>query len=499
MPRVALFRADASPAIGSGHLRRCLALAAELERDGWECVFAVGAETEATIPELVADGWAVERLLASAREHDDLVARRPGSVDLLVVDHYGRDVTFESKCRGWARRILVLDDLADRPHDADLLLDQTLGRRAESYAGRVPGPCRLLLGSGFALLRPEFAALRQSHAVRRAGPAPANVTVSVGGTDPDNITAMIVEGIAESGLPLRTHIMIGGSTPHLNGLRALCAKHDMSLYVDHPDPAALLADADLAIGAAGTSAWERCCLGVPTLLVVTAENQRDNATALAESGAALLLNGGTPSAEAVAQALRDVCSDRQALARMAAAASRICDGLGARRCVMELDPPLARDGKPVRLRPARSDDGPIMLEWQGKPGARRFAHNPEPPDPKSHFAWLEAKLADPYCVFNVVTHGDAPAGVLRFDRRDDGLSFQVSILIDDARHGLGLGKAALALGRRLLPDVSLWAEVLPGNAASAALFRGAGYVPAAGHWLKSDPLAAAMPHRMSAS
>src|SRR5262249_18815445 len=160
--------------IGGGHIARCLALADELAERGHGCVFAVSAETAATMPSLAASGHDIEALSAGTTadlEPSLLAASWPQGCALLVVHHYGRDARFESACCPWAERILVIDDLADRPHDCDLLLDSTLGRAPADYASLCPKTCRMLLGPAYALLRPEFAAARSESLARRRAPS----------------------------------------------------------------------------------------------------------------------------------------------------------------------------------------------------------------------------------------------------------------------------------------------------------------------------------------
>lgn len=493
---LAVFRADASQDIGSGHVRRCLALASALNTEGWQCAFAVRPGSQATVPELSAGEATVLELAGHAIDEPKMLAARwPNGVDLLIVDHYGRDAGFETACRGWAKRVFAIDDLAGRAHDADFLLDQGLGRVPEAYAGRVPGQCRLLLGTSYALLRPRFSAIRLGEAAKEAA-AMSRIVISLGGGDSKDVVGVICAGVVQCGLPLTVDILMGASAASQAGAQEFRPGdgQQFRVHVDYPDPAGLIAGADLAIGAGGTSAWERCCLGVPTLLILLADNQRDNAAALIAAGAAQSLgDAGSLTASAVAAALRALSDEPDRRRAMAQAAGRLCDGLGARRVAMELDLPRARDGEPVRLRPARRDDGELMLAWQSQPGARRFSRSPHAPQREAHFAWFEQKLSERSCVFNIVMHGETPAGVLRLDRQAD-MGFQISILIDASHQRLGLARAALLLARRLMPDVLLLAEVLPGNEGSAALFRDAGYRRTDGRWLVHQPLARA-PHR----
>src|SRR5512138_3242801 len=198
----AIFRADASSALGSGHVMRCLTLAGSLRTMGWDCAFAVQPGSAEAAPALEEAGYET-RGIEGAAEHEPSALTRhwPEGCDWLIVDHYGRDRHFESACRPWARRILAIDDLADRPHDADLLLDQTLNRAEEAYDGLVPPRCRLVLGTRYALLRPEFSRLRPAALkARREDGGALRLLVSLGGTDPDNVTSQVLAAMAESGM-----------------------------------------------------------------------------------------------------------------------------------------------------------------------------------------------------------------------------------------------------------------------------------------------------------
>lgn len=328
---LAIFRFDATPALGVGHLARCRVLAEALTSEGWRARFAVSAETAAAMG--VPDDSII--VPADVRDEPDaLRAAEPAGCDLLVVDHYGRDAAFERACRPWARRVFVLDDLADRAHEADWLLDPTPGRTAADYAGRVRRETRLLLGSGHALLDPRFARARPvALARRRAGGPAARVLISPGGTDPTNVAGLALDALAGIELSLAVDVALLPSAPHLAHVRER-AGPGVLLRVPAHDMAALMVEADLAIGAPGGSAWERCCLGLPTLLVITAANQRLNATRLAEAGAADVVGeAGQVSAETLRMVLAALVGDATRRRGMAEAAASLCDGEGARRAL----------------------------------------------------------------------------------------------------------------------------------------------------------------------
>ncbi|MBF0181197.1 MAG: UDP-2,4-diacetamido-2,4,6-trideoxy-beta-L-altropyranose hydrolase [Magnetococcales bacterium] len=468
-----VLRADAGVNIGGGHVMRCLTLAQALERQGAQVAFACRKGTGEVVSRLGERIWReLPQGLAPEREAQWLADGWPEGCDLLVVDHYGLDARFERACRDWARRILVIDDLADRPHDADWLLDQTPGRHARAYAGLVNPECRMLLGADHLLLRPAFARARHAARSRRlAGGRSGRLLVTLGLTDAHNVTARILEGIAASGVAAEVDVVLGGGAPHLEAVRGLAGKmpFPVTTHVDVPHMERLMARADLAIGAGGTSSWERCCLGLPAITVTIADNQLGVARVLEEADASL-----TAAPGGVAARLAELWGDDARLARMGENAARLCDGLGAPRTAMILRPGRAADGRPVRLRPATATDVRLVWTWQQDPGIRRHARQPRPPAWEEHERWMTARLADPGALFHLILHDEEPAGLLRFDRLPDG-THEVSILVATASQRLGLAAEAVRLGRFLMPEARLLAWIKPENSASLALFAKAGY------------------------
>lgn len=333
-----LFRFDASPAIGGGHAVRSLALAKAMTSAGWDCRLAVSRTTTATIPALAdADMPLIPLPDSGFAEPCTLTAAAPDGVDLLILDHYQCGRSYEERCRGWARHIAVIDDLPSRQHDCDILTDPTLGRETVAYRPLVPSRARILVGSKFAILRPAFAEARQAALERRQRLGPVErILVSFGMADPDNLAGRALIAIAESGIKAAVDVVLGASAPHRAKVeaahRALPGGGAIHAYVE--DMAGLMAQADLAIGAAGSSTWERCCLGLPTFMFVLADNQRDIALALERHGAAE--NLGTPedsAFERLANRIAALARQADARARMSHAAAAICDGKGAQRLI----------------------------------------------------------------------------------------------------------------------------------------------------------------------
>jgi UDP-2,4-diacetamido-2,4,6-trideoxy-beta-L-altropyranose hydrolase len=476
-PRKAIFRTDASVAIGGGHVRRCLALAEALVEAGWAISFVCGAVAASIVPALGKRGFVL--MEPGAFE------KAPLSCDLLVIDDYRLDAAFETAARGWAKRILVIDDLANRPHDCDVLVDQAPGRERDVYTSMVPKQCELLLGPSYALLDRRFRAARRQ---RRSIGNVERIFINFGTTDTANATSFVLDALGAAAPGAAIDIVIGSAAPHLVALRAKVAPLGLgaSLHVDVDDVATLMSGADLAIGAGGVGALERCALGLPSAILTVAANQHDNARALAAAGAALDWGDiGSRTVQEIAAALKLLVADKAGRAAMSEAAAALVDGLGAARVRVSCDVPLrAKDGRTVSLRQATFADSAAMLAWQSAPGARAFARNPAAPKSEEHERWLKAKLADPACIFNIVLHGDEPVGVLRFDRLPEREASEVSILIAAERQGLGIGGIALTLGKRLLPKERIIAAIRAENRASIRMFEGAGYCAAgAGEWL----------------
>lgn len=475
---LAVFRADGTAHIGLGHLVRCAAFAEALEATGWDCAFAISADSAAGTAHLLSAHWPIA-ILADAEpqaEAASLATWHPDGCRLLVVDHYHRDEHFESACRGWAEQILVIDDLADRPHDCDVLIDQSPDRDARDYAGLVSAHCRISTGLGYALLRSQFRRLRPAALARRAAAdEPRRLLVSVGGTDAADLTSRVIE--AAAGASLDIDVVMGSAAPHLAAVtqRAGAAGSRISVHAGVAGIGELMVAADLAVGAAGMSAWERCCLGLPSIVLVAADNQRPGARFLAAQDAALVIDDSAgPSPAAIADALRRLLHDAGLRRGLAQRAASLCDGRGVSRALLTLaGPAVARDGGAVTLRLAEPDDSMIMYAWQTAPETRRYTRQPSIPTLAEHVDWFEKALRDPARLLMTICHRGVPAGVLRFDQLTEAASFEVSIAVAPERHGSGIGAAALRLARAMMPGARLVAEVDPANLASRRLFEGA--------------------------
>ncbi|MEO5354374.1 MAG: UDP-2,4-diacetamido-2,4,6-trideoxy-beta-L-altropyranose hydrolase [Magnetococcus sp. XQGC-1] len=403
-----------------------------------------------------------------------------GVIDWLVVDHYALDSLWERRVRPHVGRLLVIDDLADRPHVCDLLLDQNLHQEMTlRYQTRIPPHCTLLLGPQYALLRPEFASARDG--MRERDGVVRRILIFFGGVDADNMTTKALEAMVALERPdLQVDVVVGRSNPHRGQVRALCDHRPWLHYHEQVDNMAqLMAQADLSIGAAGTTSWERCCLGLACVLVIVAANQRLVAHVQAAAGVAVVLGeSGDVSSAQLTEVVRNVVHDPGQCRQMQKKAASLCDGLGVNRVAMALLPLFAKDGQPLGLRPATWADMEQVWEWQRAPGTRRYARHPQVPTIEEHRQWFAQRLQNSRCVFNIILHAQQPVGVLRLDRLPDAAvpRYEISIFLAPERYRLGIASGALQLARMLLPDAEFLAEVLEDNLASMALFQSLGYV-----------------------
>lgn len=322
-----LFVADAGPQVGGGHVMRSLTLARALDARGARCRF-LGTPEVRRLLDVFGPDMATEAVASSTPS--DMARTAAGlAFDAVVFDHYGL-ARPEHEAISAGRPSMAIDDLADRPLGVDLVLDPGPARRAGDYDG-LAAEARLLLGPAYAPVRPEFAALREATLTGRGGPV-RRVLIALGLTDVGGITARVVERLRQTGAPI-FDVVVGGAAPSLPRLQAMAAQDlRIQIHVDTQDMAQLTASADMAIGAAGSTTWERCILGLPSVLLVLADNQRPAADALGSQGAALVLDIADAGFEnALDAAIALLLSDDALRQTLSVASAALCDGHGAER------------------------------------------------------------------------------------------------------------------------------------------------------------------------
>jgi UDP-2,4-diacetamido-2,4,6-trideoxy-beta-L-altropyranose hydrolase len=510
-----LIRADASLAIGSGHVMRSRTLARELQRRGAAITFLCRRQPGDLISLLEQEFpvLALPMLPLSATQtpegqplqirdlygawlgctqeqdaadcHQALVQAGISSASWLVVDHYGLDTVWETQILAGlagvaAPRLLVIDDLADRPHQADLLLDQNfLSTATETrYAGLVPGHCRQLLGPHYALLGPEYALL---HPLVPPRTELRRVLVFFGGVDSDNLTGRALEALLAPELAhLAVDVVLGLQSPHRQAVAELVARRpSTTLHDSLPSLAGLISRADLAIGAGGATTWERACLGLPSLVVAIADNQLPFAQALDQASQIRLLGrSASVGVDHIRQSLVDALQNTWPWA----CGHALTDGWGAPRLVSAL----LGSQRPLQLQPATSADEALLLRWANDPEVRANSFSPEAIAPADHKSWFQKGLSDPNRLLLIARDAQGcPLGQIRFDRQPPVCAQQprealIDLSLDRCARGQGLATELVRLGLQAMeqqwgPCAEAVAEVLAGNATSQATFAKAGF------------------------
>ena len=327
----------------------------------------------------------------------------------------------------------------------------------------LPRSARLLGGPRHALLGPTYAEAPRyefNESVRSIG-------VFMGGVDAGGHSLGVLDALDAIGFEGAVEVVATSANPHLGDLREqIAGRANTRLSLDLPDLAGFFARHDLQVGAGGGASWERCCIGVPTLLVVVAPNQMSVAPLLAEAGIAAF--APDPEPEALAGHLETLIADAALRSSLAAKSRELVDGLGATRAALSML------GESLTVRPATQDDAQSMFDWRGHPTTRAVSQESGELLWDDHVAWLSRVLEDPERLLFVGAIGGRPVGVIRFDFSSDTRA-EVSLYLDPALHGLGLGPHLLLAGEAAANPALVDATVLEGNRASQHLFEGCGY------------------------
>lgn len=353
------FRADASLNIGTGHVMRCLTLADALREQSAECHFICREHEGHLMDHIKSCGYVVHALpkpyskiaFESDLAHASWLGANWSSdaqqtqrfiadlkLDWLILDHYALDCRWELALRSSCKRMMVVDDLADRQHDCDLLLDQNYGSSAQRYAGLVPAACTQLHGPEFALIKPIYVQRREQQRVR-SGKIERVLIYFGGGADLINLTGMTLCAFQVSELAgIELDIVIGSSYANKEELEAAAASRvSTSIHLRLPDLSELMARADIAIGAGGATTWERCCLGLPSVVISIADNQRPACEAMVGDGLLQYIGHvGDVSSELIREQVFKLMSEPELLRELSTKSMKLVDGNGINRILDEI-------------------------------------------------------------------------------------------------------------------------------------------------------------------
>lgn len=494
-------RVDASAAMGTGHFMRCMTLADEFKRQGSDVLF-IARQLPTYLQQLVekrrhqvvriggdsdkesCDDLAHAYFLGTSQAQDAAQTQevlQELQTTWLIVDHYGIDHRWELALRPYTQKILVIDDLADRLHDCDLLVDQNLYADMNiRYTGLIPSTAEKLLGTKFAILRPGFKQARRYVKVR--GGKPKRLFVFFGGVDSANYTLPVLYAIVSLQMEIRdVDVVIGKEHPAGDTIQELCREQGYNCYVQTSEMERLLADADLAIGAGGSTSWERCCLGLPSLAYVVAPNQR--ALTLYADYLGLLKVGCADinDNEALRTELRNFIEADVERERMSQVCLDTVDVDGVKNIFWHM-----QFGK-LRIRAASPDDARRLFEWRNHPSIRSVSSNFDLIEWDAHESWFLQVMQDPNRIIYIAELEKQAVGVIRFDLDKD--IAEVSIYLSPEQTGKGIGTQLLLGGENQLlrerPEIRhLHAKVMESNERSHSLFKRCGYEFAASIYYK---------------
>jgi len=475
-----LVRADASAAIGTGHVMRCLALAQAWLDVGGQVIFAMAQSTDSIRARLTRESCEIVNIARDGNDLSQTVSlAQSKNCEWLVVDGYQFDGEYQRELKAAGLRGLFLDDYGHSLHyAADLVLNQSISANPTLYADRGPDT-RLLLGPRYAMLRREFSPW--SNWERKLSPDCHRLLVMMGGSDQANITATVIEGLRQAAIEsLDVTVLVGGSNPHVAELQALAASSGLKLQLlrDISNIGEVMAAADIAISAAGSTCWELCLLALPSLLIDVAENQSAVAKTLHDKGCAVHLGDHTVSAEWVSEKLKWFVANHELRQSLARSSRELVDGKGSARVVS-----IMRGALTLRLRPAREEDRRLLWEWANDPEVRGASFSPDPIPWQTHVAWFDAKLkpqdsGPSSSIFIAEDDEKNPLGQIRFDPRPDR-DWEVAISLNRQARGKGVACELIKGGVREIlkdnPNVRIHAFVKPSNVASIKAFERAGF------------------------
>ncbi|MDG4717675.1 MULTISPECIES: UDP-2,4-diacetamido-2,4,6-trideoxy-beta-L-altropyranose hydrolase [Thalassospira] len=476
------FRFDASHQIGGGHAYRSVALSRWLRARGHSCRFILNREAINVLPFLRTEG--VDLFVVSddqSIEIEQIVSMAPS--DIFVIDHYGKDESFERAVKRDGTLLVSVDDIPGRKHNVDLLIDPTYGREVRDYCSLIHADCKVLCGSQFAVLRKEFSQLRSRR--RRAVVCRLKrMLILAGSLDPNRLIPWFLNAVETSFPSCSVDIVVGGACQHLDEVRLSAEKSpcSVSLHVDAENVAELMSSADLVLGAAGSSVWEICSIGGASIVKVIASNQVDIAKVLQENQAAYVLSDDPENGKSELESiLRKLSENPGHLERIRLNAAKMCDGLGGERLVAFFETVmLERSENKVTIRPIREEDVEIVYNWQIEPGMRSYFRNPKSPTWREHVKWFDLRLKSYPDMTYIAELNNVPAGLIHLYPLEDNV-FEVSILVSRQMQGKRVASEGLSQLLDIHAENTLTAVVSAKNVASLRLFKSKGFVPSAGN------------------
>jgi UDP-2,4-diacetamido-2,4,6-trideoxy-beta-L-altropyranose hydrolase len=475
-----LIRADANAQMGTGHLMRCLALAQAWQSQGGEAIFVTVCDSEGLLQRIRGEGFQVVELQKTYPDPDEwdatsrVLAAYPEA--WVVLDGYHFDPAYQRRVKKTGHSLLVIDDMAHLDHYyADVVLNQNI------HAAQLDYSCepytRLLLGTEYVLLRREFWSWREWE--REIPDVARKVLVTLGGGDPDNQTLKVIRALQEVDVEgLEAVVVVGGSNPHWEELNSAArVVPGVRLVRNVSNMPELMAWADVAITAGGSTCWETAFMGLPNLVLILVENQREVAEALDNYGLGLSLGWHKKiRVSSLAKTLKQVMYDSARRAKMSEKGKYLVDGAGIERIIALLD---VQDVEGhLQVRRARWRDMELLWQWANDPSVRERSFHSQPIPLDEHVKWYKDKLVSSDTLLLIIERNRVPVAQIRYDRTNE-YEAEVSFLVARKYRGEGIGTKTLKLTSDLAYE-ELGIEFVRGvvfssNEASQRVFIKAGF------------------------
>ncbi len=467
-----VFRVDGNANLGLGHVMRCLTLGRVFSQSGYDILFICSQDSLAAGQYIENSQFQLAYILpGDTAEYDAkqcLSIIQSLDVYMLVVDHYLLDARWESLMFSRDTKLMVIDDLANRQHQCDILLDNSYGRQEYEYQPLTNPGCQYLLASDYSLLRSEFHnLLEQAKVKRKETQGINNILVNFGATDHKNLSSRCIDVLQNLQFAGEIHLLISSASKWLNDIEKKCEKFTKtSLHIDAKNVAELMLNADLAIGSVGTSSWERCCLGLPTIGIVVADNQTNIANQLVRLGV-MDLTTITGLNKSLMEYLTNFNIEKWQ--GMSNEAFLVCDGLGAER----VGNAVLESHSVIALQEMDKQDESILFTWQCEPGNREHSGVAKAPSIEEHNVWYTSSLNDSSRRMWLVMFNGEKCGYVRLDVQHD--TEEVSVLISQKYRKLGIAHGAINELKKICLFGVLDAQVSPVNSASISLFKRLGF------------------------
>lgn len=470
-----IIRTDAGIRMGTGHIMRCLALAQSWQDCGGRVTFLSNCESEALRQRIVHEGFTfipienshpdprdIERTLSFLSNPTNKTNRT-----WLALDGYHFTPDYQKTIKGSSYKLLVIDDMAHLEHyHADILLNQNIHASKLNYS--CDKDTIQLLGCNYVMLRREF--LKYRNRKRELPEKAKNILVTLGGGDPDNVTLKVIKAIQKLSMEnIEVKVVVGPSNPHITSLKEALNlfPFPFSLLSSVKNMPELMAWADVAVTAGGSTCWELAFMGLLNVILILAENQREIAEMLNEKG--LVVNLGWyegVKSGAIARSLQTLIMDKKSRAEMSRRAQKLVDGAGSERVVRSM-----MRGE-LTLRPVQEEDCEMIWKWANDPDARAVSFFSETISWNDHVRWFKSKLNDPCCIFFIINKNETPVGQVRFDKNEN--EPVISVSIDHKFRGSGYGSMIIKLASQEFFNISgdqvIHAYIKQGNEKSRRAF-----------------------------